>query len=205
MQGFIIQQNRARDEDMVVTILTQQNLQTLYRFYGARHGQINLGFKIDFESESSFKSTIDRLRDVIHIGYPWITDYERLRLWQQFIALFYPHLKESEETGTFYFALIDDAASKWEKQNPKRIAVEAYVHLLEHEGRLHHEMRCFFCEQPIEEEISLIRAYLPAHNSCSHTLSINREGLLELFENKTTLFLSDKEIDRLWYVLLEGF
>ena len=204
MQGYIIQMNRARDEDLVVTILTQQNLETLYRFYGARHGTINLGFKIDFEHESSLKSSIARLRDVIHLGFPWITDRGRLRLWQQFIALLYPHLSHAEETGAFYFALIDHAAHQWQMQNPKRIAVESYVRLLEHEGRLHKELRCFFCDQPVEAEVSMIRAYLPAHPACSHTLSINRAGLEELFENYSTLFLDDTEVDRLWYVLLEG-
>ena len=70
MQGYIIRLNRARDEDLVVTILTQQNLETLYRFYGARHSTINLGFKIDFESEISLKSSIGRLRDVIEEEIP---------------------------------------------------------------------------------------------------------------------------------------
>ena len=51
MQGYIINVNKARDEDVIVTILAQDNLYTLYRFYGARHSQINLGFKIDFEIE----------------------------------------------------------------------------------------------------------------------------------------------------------
>ncbi len=204
MQGYIIRMNRARDEDLVVTILSEQNLETLYRFYGARHGAINLGFKIDFETESSLKSSIARLRDVIHLGFPWITDSSRLRLWQQFIALFHPHLTHAEETGPFYFALIDHAAHHWHLQNPKRIAVESYVRLLEYEGRLHKTLHCFFCDAPVEGEVSLIRAYLPAHPECSHTLSINREGLQELFENGSTLFLDDREVDRLWYVMLEG-
>lgn len=204
MQGYIIQIHRARDEDLIVSILTQQNLETLYRFYGARHPTVNLGFKIDFESEHSVKSGIGRLRDVIHLGFPWMRDHHRLRLWQQFIALFYPHLRHSEETGAFYFELLDYAAERWHLQNPKRIAIESYVQLLEHEGRLHRELHCFLCDTPIEEEIALIRAFLPTHTHCSHTLSISPHGLQELYANATSLFLSDKEVDRLWYVLLEG-
>ncbi len=204
MQGYIIRLNRARDEDLVVTILTQQNLETLYRFYGARHSTINLGFKIDFESEISLKSSMGRLRDVIHLGFPWMTDHHRLRLWQQFITLFYPHLSHAEETGGFYFELIDRAARQWHLQNPKRIAVESYVRLLEHEGRLHRDLHCFFCDAPVEEEVSLIRAYLPAHPHCSHTLAIGREGALELFETGSSLFLDDTEVERLWYVMQEG-
>ena len=204
MQGFIISLNRARDEDLVVTILSDSGLDTLYRFYGARHGVINLGYKIDFEIITNVKSTIGQLRDVLHLGYPWLTDHHKLRIWQQFVTLFYPHLKESEETGSFYFELLDSAAEAWAKQNPKRIAVESYVKLLEHEGRLHKELHCFFCDEIITKEVSIIRSYLPAHPNCSHTLSIEQEGLTELFENHSSLFLSDKEVDRLWLVLLEG-
>ena len=204
MQGYIISLNRARDEDLVVTILSESGLDTLYRFYGARHGVINLGFKIDFEIITNVKSTIGQLRDVLHIGYPWLTDHHKLRTWQQFVTLFFPHLKESEDTDDFYFKLLDAAAERWAKQNPKRIAVESYVKLLEHEGRLHQELDCFFCDAPIFHDVSLIRSYLPAHHNCAHTLSVSQKGLKELFKNHSSLFLNDKEIERLWLVMLEG-
>lgn len=204
MQGFIIKLTRSREEDMIVTIIAEENLQTLYRFYGARHSPINIGFKIDFEVEHSVKTSIGRLRDVIHLGYPWMGQYERIRLWQQFIALFYPHLKDSEEIGGFYFSLLNDAATRWKDQNPKRVAVESYVRLLEHEGRLHRELHCFFCDEAIDDEISLIRAFLPAHKQCSHTLSINPKGLEWLYREGSALFLDDREIERLWYVINEG-
>jgi len=204
MQGFIIKLTRAREEDMIVTIISEENLQTLYRFYGARHSPINIGFKIDFEAEYSLKSSIGRMRDVIHLGFPWLGQFERIRLWQQFSALFYPHLKDSEEIGSFYFDLLNEAAEKWKDQNPKRVAVEAYVKMLEHEGRLHKEMHCFLCDEAIEGEISLLRAFLPSHKSCSHTLSINPKGLDWLYQHHSTLFLDDREIERLWYVINEG-
>ena len=204
MQGYIINLNKVKDEDLIVTILSQGSLETLYRFYGARHGTINIGFKIDYEIEPSAKSTIGRLKDVIHIGFPWINDYKLLRLWQDFLALFSTHLKDAEDVGTFYFDLLETASSEWHKQNPKRVAIEAYVKLLQHEGRLHHELYCFLCSKPIKEDISLIRAYLPTHNECTHTLPINKDALHELFSNKSTLFLSDTEVQRLWSLLLEG-
>ena len=204
MQGYILNLNKVKDEDLIVTILSKDNLDTLYRFYGARHGVINLGFKIDFESESSAKSTISRLKDVVHIGFKWINDYKLLRLWQDFISLFYSHLKDAYDVDEFYFQLIDNARTQWAIQNPKRVAVESYVKLLEHEGRLHTDMECFLCHEKIDGDVSLIRAYLPTHKHCTHTLEVNKEALRELFENKSSLFLSDKEIDRLWYILLEG-
>lgn len=205
MQGFIIKLTRSREEDMIVTIITEENLQTLYRFYGARHSPINIGFKIDFEIEHSLKSSIPRLRDVIHLGYPWMGQYDRIRTWQQFVSLFHPHLRDSEEIGSFYFNLLNDAASKWKDQNPKRVAVESYVRLLDHEGRLHREMKCFFCDVPVTEEISLIRSFLPSHKNCSHTLPVNAKGLEWLYNHASTLFLDDKEVERLWYVVNEGF
>ena len=204
MQGYIINLNRVKEEDLIVTILSDGSLETLYRFYGARHGTINIGFKIDYEIEPSSKSTIGRLKDVVHIGYPWINDYELLGLWQKFTKLFYKHLKESEVLDTFYFSLIESASQQWHKQNPKRVAVESYVKLLEFEGRLHKEHYCFLCSKEIHTEVSLIRAYLPTHFNCSHTMSINAAALKELYEKKSSLFLSDKEIERLWRVLLEG-
>lgn len=204
MQGFIIKLNRAREEDMIVSIIAEESLQTLYRFYGARHSPINMGFKIDYEAEYSLKSSIARMKDVIHLGFSWMGEYERLRLWQQFIALFHPHLKDSESIGNFYFDLLNDASRRWKDQNPKRVAIESYIRILDHEGRLHRELNCFFCDLPIENDISLIRAFLPAHRNCSHTLSINPKGFEWLYTRASTLFLDDNEVERLWYVLNEG-
>lgn len=204
MRGYIINLNRVKDEDLIVNILADKNLYTLYRFYGARHGTINIGFLIDFEIEPSSKSTISRLKDVIHVGFPWLNDYTLLRLWQDFLALFYKHLKEAEEIGEFYFKLIENAQYEWNKQNPKRVAIESYVKLLEHEGRLHTESICFLCSQKIEDDVAMIRAFLPTHERCSHTFPINKKALYELYANKTSLFLNDKEVERLWSVLLEG-
>ncbi|MEA1916802.1 MAG: recombination protein RecO [Campylobacterota bacterium] len=204
MQGFIIKISRYKDEDLIVTILTSEKLKTVYRFYGARHSVINLGYKIDFESEKSIKSNIPRLKEVIHLGYKWMLEHKYLRYWQQFCALFFQHLNDTHELDSFYFNLLNNSATIWDKQNPKRVAIESYVKLLEHEGRLHVEHYCMLCEEKIDEDISLIRAFLPTHYNCSHTLSINKKALNELYKNHSTIFLTDKEIDRMWIILLEG-
>ena len=177
MQGYIINLNKVKDEDLIVTLLTRGELHTLYRFYGARHGTINMGFKLDYEIEPSAKSTIGRLKDVIHVGYSWIHENEKLHLWQSFISLFYKHLKDAEDLSDFYFELLEKASNDWNKQNPKRVGIESYVRLLQHEGRLHKEFYCFLCSKKIDAEVSLIRAYLPTHFECTHTFQISREGL----------------------------
>ena len=40
MQGFILRTQPVRDEDLLVSILTQNELVLAYRFYGARHASI---------------------------------------------------------------------------------------------------------------------------------------------------------------------
>ena len=190
---------------MIVTVLTQNSVETLYRFYGARHSTINIGYMIDFEIEYSQKTTIGRLKDVIHIGFSWIHDFNRLRIWQDFVKLFYPHLRDAKDIDSFYFDLLFNAQEKFKKQNPKRVVVESYAQLLEYEGRLHSEFVCFLCERSIDEEnINLVRAYLPAHISCTHKLPLKKNSIKELFLNKSTLFLDDGEVENLYITLLEG-
>lgn len=205
MQGYIIRLQRVKDEDLILSILTQERLETLYRFYGARHSTINLGYKIDFEIEHSLKSSIGRLYDVVHLGFPWLLERHRTRLWQQFITLFYAHLKDAEETGGFYFSLLEQCAEHWGKQNPKRIAAEAYARLLHHEGRLPDTRTCFFCEQPVlDDQISVIRAFQYAHTACAHRTGVTKASADELLQHFSALFLSDTEVDTIWLTLLEG-
>lgn len=206
MQGFIIHLQRVKDEDLIITIVTQHRLETLYRFYGARHGTINLGYLIDFGIEHSLKSSIGRLFDVVHLGYPWLLDSNRTRIWQQFIGLFYPHLREAEETGDFYFELLRSCAEQWEKQNPRRIAVEAYIRLLQHEGRTPDRDTCFFCEQQISEaQVGVIRSFQYAHPHCTHFSTIDKKAMDHLLESRSSLLLDDREVEALWVTLSEGF
>jgi len=204
MQGYIININNVKDEDLIVTILTQNNLYTTYRFYGARHSIIHVGFKIDFELETNLKTTIPRLKDVIQINYPWILDPRKLYCWQRFIKLFYPHLKDVEEIEEFYFELLDTLAHKMVKQNSKRAIVESYVLLCEHEGRLHTEYECLLCEEIITKDISLVRSFLPTHAKCSYSKSFSLKKIKKLFEEKSTLSFNDEEIEYIWNILLQG-
>jgi recombinational DNA repair protein (RecF pathway) len=204
MQGYIINLNKVKDEDLIVTILTEENLYTCYRFYGARHSTINVGYKIDFELESNLKSSIPRLKDVLQLGFPWIFDNQKLYCWQRFIKLFYPHLKDVEELEPFYFDLLNSLAKRIEKQNPKRAIIEAYVKLCEHEGRLHKDYYCLLCEEKIEQQISLVRAFVPIHPECSYSKGFELSKVNKLFYEKSTLSLTDNEVDHLWNLLLQG-
>ncbi|WP_300364466.1 recombination protein RecO [Hydrogenimonas sp.] len=204
MQGFILNVRKAKNEDTIVTILTEKKIKTLYRFYGARHPIVTTGYKIDFESEQDSYQFMPRLRHVIHLGYPWIKETDRLQVWQYFIALLFEHLRDIELPGPFYFELLERQASIWHLQNPKRSAVEAYLAILAHEGRLHEPETCFACGGRLEERISLIRAYLPAHPRCTIARSYPAETVHTLIETKKTIHLDDRDVEGLWLTLLEG-
>jgi len=205
MQGYIININRAKDEDLIVTILSKDKKYTAYRFYGARHSTINLGYKIDFELQHSIKSKIPQLRNVLHLAMKWNIEREKMYIWQQYIKLFHRHLKDVDDIDEFYFNLIEKSYKLWDKQNSKRVAIERYVELLDYEGRLHNDFICFKCENKIQNEVSLVRAFLTAHKECIYTSSFKALHVEELFANKSTLFFGNEEIDKLWTILSEGF
>jgi recombinational DNA repair protein (RecF pathway) len=204
MQGFILNVRKAKNEDTIVTLLTPEKVKTLYRFYGARHPIITTGYKIDFEAEQDAIRFMPRLRHVIHLGYPWLKENERLRTWQHFIALLHEHLRDVELTGPFYYDLLEHLASIWHLQNPKRSAVEAYLAILDHEGRLHAPDTCFACGRPLDGEIALIRAFLPAHTRCVIARSYPKERIETVMATKKTILLDDSEVEGLWLTLLEG-
>ena len=203
MQGFILNVTRAKNEDLIVSVLTQKRLHTLYRFYGARHSTINIGYKIDFDIEYQI-GYMPRLRHITHLGFSWLKDLGKAMAWQQFIKLLYRHLQEIEEPGNFYFDLLQRVCIKLTRQNPKRAIIESYVALLEHEGRLHDTLYCFVCERKIEKEPVLVRSFLPAHTSCVPKDSFDKKKIEYLFAYKDSQFLDGEEIERLWSILTEG-
>jgi len=204
MQGYIIDIKSVKDDDLIVSILSENHIFTTYRFYGARHSNINVGYKIDFELESNLKSTIPRLKDVIQLGFEWIFDNEKLYCWQRFIKLFYPHLKDVEEIDTFYFKLLDKLSHQMIKQNPKRAICKNYLKLLEYEGRLHNELNCFLCEEDIKKDVSLVRSFMPVHPSCAYSRKFKIKKIRELFNDMNTISFEDEEIDYLWNIILQG-
>ena len=205
MQGYIIHITRVKEEDLIVSILTQNMIKTTYRFYGARHSSVHLGYKIDFEALTSLKSSLPQLRSVLHLGYTWNKERTRMLVWQAFVKLFYQHLKDIETLDSFYFELLDECSSIWHRQNPKRVAIEAYVRLLAYEGRLHDDFICFNCEERVEEEVTLIRGFLPAHQTCAWNWPLKQTQVENLFQTYSSVQLEDDAIEVLWKILLEGF
>ncbi len=207
MQGFILGVRKVKEEDLLVTVITQNKIKTLYRFYGARHSSINLGYKIDFAAEAIQNRSLLRLRDVTHLGYGWLRDRNKLLAWQTFCKLLGEHLKEVSEHGGFYFEMLESAAEKLQKASAKRVLLESYLTALKMEGRLHTLDKCFFCGKNIDknENIALARGFLPAHENCVFQPGFDTRKLRDFFESGNTITMEDAQIEALFSILLQGF
>lgn len=204
MQGFILHTQSVKDEDLIVYILSPKSVIKSYRFYGMRHSSILSGYKIDFELEESSRF-LPRLKDVLHLGFEWILDREKMFFWQEFIRLFYYHLKDVECLDDFYFELLNTCTQRFSKQDPKRVIVDAYLKILIHEGRLHKALSCFLCDEKLNERIVLLRAFLPAHLKCIFGYDFDTKSIVEFYEKQNSSHLSDEDIDKLYRIIKEGF
>lgn len=207
MQGFVLAIRKVKEEDLLVTVLTESKIKTMYRFYGARHSSINLGYKIDFASESIQNRTLLRLRDVTHLGYSWLQDRNKLLAWQSFCALLGEHLKEVNEHGGFYFHMLDSAAAKLSRGSAKRMLLESYIAMLKTEGRFHDHTECFFCGKKFNktDNIALARGFLPSHEKCVFQPGFNRQKIADFFESGDTVSFENAEVEALFSVMLLGF
>jgi recombinational DNA repair protein (RecF pathway) len=204
LKGFILKTVRVRDEDLIVKVLTQKEVLTLYRFYGARHSYVNVGNHIDFIVEETSKATIKRLRNVVQLPFSFMFDLQKMMDFKIFVSLLEKHLFDVTFVDSFYYNMLLEIKEKLKDRHSKRLLVEEYVKLLEKEGRLHKEEKCFLCEKKIEGDIALARAFLPGHEKCLYEKGFEKKKLRELFEEKKTVLFSDEEVDRLWRILNLG-
>ena len=204
MRGFILSAVRVRDEDLIVRILTKDEVLTLYRFYGARHSYINVGYLIDFVVEESPKATIKRLRNVTQLPFSFLFDIDKMLNFKTFVGLLNKHLNDVTKVDEFYYNLLLEITKLMENRDSKRLLIESYVRLLEKEGRLHKEFECFLCENKIEGKVALARAFLPAHEKCILSEGFEKDKLNLLFNENKTLLFSDEEIERLWKIMNLG-
>jgi len=204
MRGFILNIKSAKNENSIVTILDKNSVTNYWRFFGARHSILQLGNLIDFEVSESKNNFMPNMRSLSYISFPWIFSNNHLLIWQNFIRLFEPHLKDSIEIDPFYFDLLLGVAKKWDKQNPKRLAVEAYIRLLNHEGRLYDNGFCYVCEKILDKQVGLMRAFLPAHPNCIYAPALNKKEIFRLFNTQSTIHINDDNIEQLYEIVLKG-
>jgi hypothetical protein len=204
MKGFILNIIRVRDEDLIVRILTKNEVVSLYRFYGARHSYINVGYLIDFFVEESAKSTIKRLRHVTQIPFNFLFDMQKTLFFKEYIRLLHKHFIDVSRVDEFYYNSLYKLCEHLDKRDVKRAIIEHYVLLLQKEGRLHNDFICFLCEKKIEKKVTLARSFLPAHEKCTMADGFEEEKIKLLFNEKKSLLFSDEEIERLWRILELG-
>ena len=204
MRGFVLTLTRAKNEDMIATVLTEHHMEKYYRFYGARHSILQLGNLIDFEVAGEDGRFLPRIQGLSHVGFSWQYERNRLMIWHDFIKLIEPHLRDASDLDTFYFDLLLTAAQHWDKQNPKRIVVESYRTLLKHEGRLHPVGDCYLCEQPIAETIHLMPAFKPVHPECIYVSALPRALIEDFMMQGKTLHLDDAIVEQLYGVVMKG-
>jgi len=204
MKGFILNTVRVRDEDLIVRILTREEVVTLYRFYGARHSYINVGYFIDFHIEESAKTTIKRLRHVTQIPFKFLFDMEKTLYFKEYVSLLNKHFTDVSRVDSFYYDSLLKLCENLSERDVKRAVIEHYVTLIEKEGRLHNDFVCFLCERKVEGKIALARSFLPAHEKCIMSKGFDKEKLEILFNEKKTLLFNDEEIERLWRILEMG-
>jgi hypothetical protein len=205
MKGFILNIKKAKNEDIIVTTLSNSRVENYWRFFGARHSIIQVGNLIDFEVQESKNGFMPQMRSVSHISFPWIFSKNHLLIWQNFIRLFEPHLRDATDIDSFYFDLLLKVAKKWHRQNPKRLAIEAYLEILAYEGRLYDNGFCYICEDVLDDKVGLMRAFIPTHPHCIYGYAYQKSQIFELFDTKSTIHLEDEVLDRLFVLLLKGF
>ncbi len=204
MQGFIIKITKSIKEDLFVRILTHKHYYELYRFYGTRHNILYTGRKIDFEIEYN-GIHIPKLRNIMHIAREYELQLNKVYVWQQFCILLDKHLHETKDIESFYFELMDKYSYIINKQNAKRAICSMYVHLLEFEGRLYHNNKCFICGETLLDTIAITRGFLFACPSCvvSPTI-IDKKIMINFFETKSSINLDDLICNTLYDVVLQG-
>lgn len=205
MRGFVINIRKAKNEDVIVTVLSNDSMKSYWRFFGARHSILQIGNLVDFEVSESKNNFMPNMRSLSHISFPWIFSNNHLLIWQNFIKLFEPHLKDTIEVESFYFNLLLEVAKKWDKQNPKRLAIEAYTKLLAHEGRLYDNGFCYVCEEILDDKVGLMRAFLPAHPKCIYANPLDKKDIFQLYNTHSTIHLDTLTVEHLYSIVLKGF
>ncbi|PAF50641.1 recombination protein RecO [Helicobacter sp. 13S00477-4] len=204
MQGYILNTIPVKNEDMLVHILTPLSIKRLYRFYGARHSIVHLGKKIDFEEEGN-GLFLPKLRNIMHLGYSWESDLDRVYVWQRFMRLLGKHLFDIYELDNFYFNMLEMGADRLCKQNPLRVVLEMYAELLSFEGRDDKGRQCFICGNNIGNEVALGRSFLFAHAKCiGGSRAFKKIQILDFLSQKSTIGMNDDIVEKIWEILKQG-
>ncbi|MFK5976803.1 MAG: recombination protein RecO [Sulfurovum sp.] len=196
----------AKNEDMIVTILTNYGISKYYRFFGARDIILQFGHLINFTIDREFdKDSISKMRSLSLIEFPWLKHVDKRLFWSQFLKLFYTHVIDIKKVDIFYFNILLLSIQKWDKSNHKRIICESYINILKYENRLSPLIKCHICNEVFKDNIAFIDELKPTHPKCSKSHPIAIKKMVNFFNTKNSIFLSDDEIERLLEIIMRGF
>jgi len=201
LQGYVLDIKGSREEDLIVNVLTSDSLRVLYRFYGARHSSINIGYKIDFEQEDS-DSYLPRMRNISHINFLWIEQRDTFFAWQKFSKYMFFHLRQTTNLPHFYFDMLENINSSLENQNYKRAIIESFISMQKFEGSIGDKMVCATCGEEISSLFVIDKQLIPYHSACSiGFMEFDSKEMSSLFERENSFSVSDENIDRLYNFL----
>ncbi|WP_267524529.1 recombination protein RecO [Campylobacter sp. MG1] len=198
MQGIILNTFSVRDKDLIVFILSSEELVKCYRFYGVRHSHLIVGNIIDYEL-SIQPLFLPKLHSTMQLALPW-NDYEIIKAWQSFCVLLYEHLKDNQECGSFYYDLCNQIITRLSIQDYKRVFLDAYASLLEYEGRLNFSEFCYECSIKLKDFFMIGEGFLMYCSSCKNTIKINKFKMEIYIKTKSSAIFEDDEIDKLYLV-----
>jgi hypothetical protein len=209
MRGIILRTQLVREEDKIVSILTEKELVTLYRFYGARHPHIAVGGFIDFTIEPSPKFRLGRLRNVVEIPTPQLWKVENYQPWERFCGQLYRHLSGVTLLPPFYYRLMEKGVERMGVERAERVLINLYWQISQFEGRLPSTPICPICHSPCTPTLSKLgvgEGLTLYHPKCAPLLPrFDSFKLLDLVETGKTLLFSDREVVQLFETILRYF
>lgn len=198
MQGIILNTISVRDKDLIVFILDNNELIKCYRFYGVRHSHLIIGNMIDYELDIR-PLFLPKLHSTMQLALP-LKSVEIIKAWQDFCFLLYEHLKDNQECGEFYYNLCLRILKRLEIQDYKRVFLDAYSLMIEHEGRLNFSQNCVECGKELSDYFLLGEGFLMYCNGCKNSVKINKFKMNDYLKYKNSSIFEDDEIDLLYKV-----
>lgn len=206
MQGYIINIKSAKNQDLILHILTKDKNLSLYRFYGARHSILQIGQKIDFEIQLD-DNFMPKLRNVTELGVSFMHNKETFYIYQQFLVLLDRHLYHIEEGIGFYFGVLEDLRDKIAYGSSMRCVVEAYFKILEFEGRrVNFDSNCIVCHRGLDgaKDVAIMMNLNLAHAQCAIAPRVDKELFIRALNFNSTALLDDEVVLKIYKIMKYG-
>jgi recombinational DNA repair protein (RecF pathway) len=204
MQGFILSTKLNKEEDKIVKILTSNEIITLYRFYGARHSQLQRGNLIDFVIENNIFGKIPKLRSPIQIPFlPLSLSIDEKLKWDIFFKFLNYHLRGVLKLPPFYYQKLFFMSKELNFRPTTRVLIEGLFEILKFEGSLAFVNKCNICHFPLQKKVAVERnSFHLVHPSCAPSApSFPKRALQELYIYQKSVLFTSSQLEILWKYL----